>query len=183
MRVEIADSKPAEERNEKLSHRMAAAVRAPRVAVGSRPRTSRAAAYPRDVDAGAAVRAWIKGYSAAWKARDADAVAAMYAEQAVYRSLPFRDPLHGRAGVLDYTRWAFSSEEDADFWFGEPVSEGDRAAVEYWAVILARGGAISTLAGTVLLRFDEDGRVLEHRDYWALEEGRKTPYDGWSSSS
>ena len=135
------------------------------------------------MDASAAVRGWVKGYSTAWEARDAEAVAAMYAENAVYRSLPFREPLHGRAGVLDYTRWAFSSEQDADFWFGEPVCEGDRAAVEYWAVILARDGAISTLAGTVLLRFDAEGRVLEHRDYWALEEGRRTPYEGWSATS
>jgi ketosteroid isomerase-like protein len=133
------------------------------------------------VDAHDAARAWVAGYSAAWKAQDADSVAALYAEDAVYRSHPFREPLTGRKGVLDYTRWAFGSEQDVDFWFGEPIAEGDRAVVEYWALILQRGGAISTLAGSVVLRFTEGRRVREHRDSWALEDGRRPPYDGWSA--
>ena len=132
------------------------------------------------MDAHEAARRWITGYSAAWKAHDADAVARLYADDAVYRSQPFRDPLHGSSGVLDYSRWAFSSEQDVDFWFGEPVADGNRAAVEYWAVILQRDGAISTLSGTVLLRFAADGRVAEHRDCWTVEQGRRSPYDGWA---
>jgi ketosteroid isomerase-like protein len=132
------------------------------------------------VDAAEAARAWIAGYSSAWKARDADAVASLYADDATYRSQPFREPLHGHAGVVEYTRWAFSSEQDVDFWFGEPLAAGDGAAVEYWAVILEPDGGISTLAGAVVLRFAEDGRVAEHRDYWAVEQGRRPPYDGWA---
>jgi hypothetical protein len=133
------------------------------------------------VDTHEAARAWIDGYARAWKARDAELAGQLYAEDAIYRSHPFRDPHHGRAGMLEYTRWAFSSEEDADCWFGEPIVQGDRAAVEYWAVILELGGGISTLAGSVVLRFREDGKVTEHRDYWALEQTRRTPYDGWAS--
>ncbi len=132
------------------------------------------------MDARAAVRAWIDGYSLAWRNRDADAVAALYAEDVVYRSHPLRDPHLGRRGAVEYTRWAFSSEQDVEFWFGEPLVDGDRAAVEYWALILEAHDTITTLAGTVLLRFREDGRVLEHRDYWALQEGRHPPYDGWA---
>ena len=96
--------------------------------------------------------------------------------------IPFRDPLHGVAGVIEYTRWAFSSEQDVEFWFGEPLADGNRATVEYWAVILQQDGAISTLAGTVWLRFDDDGRVSEHRDYWTLEDGRRPPYESWETS-
>lgn len=143
--------------------------------------TSRGSSYPSAVDAHEAARRWIAGYSAAWRTRDADAVAALYTGDTVYRSHPFREAQSGRAGVLDYTRWAFSSPQDVDFWFGRPIASGDRAAVEYWAVILERGGAISTLAGTVVLRFDDGGLVVEHRDYWALEEGRRSPYDGWNA--
>jgi ketosteroid isomerase-like protein len=135
------------------------------------------------VDAHEAIRHWITGYSAAWRGRDADAVSKLYTDDAIYRSHPFRDALHGHAGVLEYTRWAFSSEEDADFWFGEPITGADRAAVEYWAVILDQHGKISTLAGTVVLRFAADGRVAEHRDYWALEEGRRARYDGWTDEA
>jgi len=134
----------------------------------------------RVVDTDAAVRNWIARYSLAWKGHDADAVSKLYADDAVYRSHPFRDPLRGHNGVFEYSRWAFDSETDVDLWFGDPVTDGDRATVEYWAVILDQHGKISTLAGNVVLRFAEDGRVTEHRDYWALEEGKRPPYDDWA---
>jgi hypothetical protein len=49
------------------------------------------------------------------------------------------------------------------------VVDGDRAAVEYWAIITSTSGDAETIAGVSLLRFDEDGRVAEHRDVWASE--------------
>jgi hypothetical protein len=39
--------------------------------------------------------------------------------------------------------------------------------------VLRSEGREHTLAGTTLLRFDADGLVVEHRDYWALEDGRR----------
>ena len=135
------------------------------------------------MDTHEAVRNWIERYSAAWKGHDADAVSKLYTDDAVYRSHPFRDALNGHAGVFEYSRWAFDSEADVDLWFGEPTAAGDRASVEYWAVILDQHGKIYTLAGTVVLRFAPDGRVAEHRDYWALEDGRRAPYDGWAGQT
>ena len=183
LRVEIADSKPAEERNEKLNLTgRPSAVRTARVADAAAVPTDGGGTLP-CVDTHEAARRWVAGYSAAWKSHDAGAVARLYTEDGVYRSHPFRDPLHGAAGVREYTDWAFSSETDADVWFGEPLAEGNGAAIEYWAVILQRDGAISTLAGTVLLRFGDDGRVTEHRDYWALDDGRRAPYEGWDATA
>ena len=56
--------------------------------------------------------------------------------------------------------------------FGEPIVRGDRAAVDWWAVVTAVDGTVETLAGTSLLRFDGDGLVLEQRDVWASSPGR-----------
>ena len=36
-----------------------------------------------------------------------------------------------------------------------------------------------TIAGASILRFDADGRVIEHRDYWTLDHGTHPPPDGW----
>jgi hypothetical protein len=30
-----------------------------------------------------------------------------------------------------------------------------------------------------VIRFGADGRVVEHRDYWAMEDGRREPPPGW----
>jgi hypothetical protein len=105
-------------------------------------------------------------------------VAALYTDDAVYLSHPFRRPHLGRAGVIEYARSAFDSEEATEIWFGEPVAAGDRAAVEYWAILVS-GGKEHTLAGTTMLRFAEDGRCRDHRDYWSMEEGRREPPAGW----
>jgi hypothetical protein len=57
---------------------------------------------------------------------------------------------------------------------------GNRASVEWWAS-WEEDGAPITLAGTTLLTFDPDGQVVDHRDYWNQQDGRRAPYDGWAS--
>jgi uncharacterized protein (TIGR02246 family) len=130
------------------------------------------------VDAEAAARAWIDGWRRAWPARDAEAVAALYAPDAVYLSHPFREPHLGAAGVLEYARTAFAEEDLVEVTFGNPVAAGDRAAVAYWAILTA-GGKELTLAGITMLRFAADGRVADHRECWSTEEGRREPPPGW----
>lgn len=125
------------------------------------------------MDAAAAVRAWIDAWSRAWPAYDADLLEPVYAEDAVFRSLPFREP-HTPA---DYARWAFADENErlVELRFGEPVLGASEAAVEYWAALLRRDGSDATLAGVSLIWLGEDGRVVEQRDYWELAEGRHPP--------
>ena len=56
----------------------------------------------------------------------------------------------------------------------------DRAAVEWWGTWVEQGQRV-TLAGATLLRFDTDGQVVDHRDYWNEVERREAPYPGWLS--
>src|SRR5205085_3588265 len=130
------------------------------------------------MDAEAAARTWVDGWSRGWAAADPDTIAALYAEDTVFVSHPFRPPHVGRAGVREYARWAFESDETVDFAFGEPVATRDRAVVEYWA-ILRSDDQDQTLFGIALLRFRDDGLVVSQRDYWSLEAGRREPPDGW----
>jgi hypothetical protein len=91
----------------------------------------------------------------------------------VFYSHPFRD----RQRAVEYVRWAFSEQAHADCRFGEPIVSGHRAAVDWWAAITATDGSVESLAGTSLLRFDEGGLVVEQRDAWALEPGRRELVD------
>ena len=133
------------------------------------------------MDVDAAARAWAAGWERAWWARDADAVAALYAEDCVFRSHPFRNPHLGRAGARDYASWAFAEEESVrDVRFGTPIANGDRAAVEYWAVVVEDGAPV-TIAGIAVIRFDAAGLVAEQHDYWAQEPSARTPWEGWGA--
>jgi hypothetical protein len=120
-------------------------------------------------------RRWAEGYRVAWEAGDPGAAAALYAPDCVFHSAPFREPER----PLDYTRRVFPEATAEDVRFGEPVEEGDRAAVEWWAVLVTPDGEEQALAGCSILRFDEAGLVVEARDYWQLEPGRREPPPGW----
>ena len=95
--------------------------------------------------------------------------------QRARRSQPFRALQEPRA----YAEWAFSEQDEADVWFGEPIVNGDRATCEYWGVVSFQGRD-GTIAGVAVIRFDADGLVSDQRDYWNAEEGRREPLDGWA---
>jgi ketosteroid isomerase-like protein len=124
------------------------------------------------------VQAWVDEYGRAWRDKDADAVVALFTEDAEYRSSPFRDPSVGSTGIRDYWTRATSTQEDADVRMGTPVVAGDRVVVEWWATMRDEGEEI-TLPGCLLLRFAADGRCAALREYWHVEPGLHEPHPGW----
>lgn len=126
------------------------------------------------MDTLAAARRWAETWERAWPTRDVAAIEALYAERASYRSLAFEPA----TTVERYLSKTFADESEVECRFGRPVTSGDRAAVEWWASWL-QGGAPITLAGVTVLRFDADGFVVDHRDYWNAADRREPPYDGW----
>jgi len=130
------------------------------------------------VDAHAAARAWIQAWQDGWPGEDVERIVTRYEPDAPYRSHPFREPSTAR----DYLTQAFTEEVLVRCWFGEPVVEGDRAAVEYWAILRSHDGSDVTIAGTAILLFDEDGLVRSHWDYWDQRDGAEAPPSEWDSA-
>ena len=122
----------------------------------------------------AAAGRWAQVWERAWRDRDAQAIEALYGENCVFRTHPFRDAEDPRA----YVRRELPTESEVDARFGRPIVNGDRAAVEWWATLVEEGREI-TLAGFSWLRFGEDGLVVEQRDYWAQADGRRPPPRPW----
>jgi hypothetical protein len=130
------------------------------------------------VDTEAAARAWADAWERCWRALDAELLQPVYAPDAVHRSHPFREP----GNPIEYARWALGEEEgEPEVWMGDPIVAGDRAAIEWWAVLIENGKLIS-LAGTSIIRFDEDGRAVEQNDYWGQADGRTPPWKGWGQT-
>src|ERR671935_280336 len=99
------------------------------------------------MDSQASARRWAATWTAAWRAHDVEAVVALYADDCVHRSTPFRPPHRGRQGVRGYVTGAFADERRVDdVRFAAPLVHGDRAWVEYWALLVDAGGAPATLA-------------------------------------
>src|ERR1044072_500165 len=85
---------------------------------------------------------WIEGYRRAGGERGpqaagapftAGAAAAFCAEAASYRASPSREPRNlGHEGVVAYWTGATSSQEDVQVEMGEPLVDGNHAAVDWW---------------------------------------------------
>jgi len=131
------------------------------------------------MDAEAAARRWIDLWSRSWRALDAELLQPLYAPDAVFRSDPFREAQN----PLDYARWALAQEQgEPQVWMGDPIVMGDRAAIEWWAVVVENGKQIS-LAGASIIRFGDDGRVVEQHDYFGQADARVPPWPGWATSA
>jgi len=125
-----------------------------------------------------AARRWATVWERAWAAKDVEAIVALYSDSARYRALVLREPEVGVAGVRAYLQRTFGEENAIECQFGEPVAGSDRAAVEWWSS-WTEGGEDLTMAGVTILRFDADGMVVDHRDYWNQLDRREPPFDGW----
>jgi len=123
----------------------------------------------------AAARAWVDAWLQSWSTRDPEPIASRYADSGVFLSHPFREPLVGPAGAREYVAGATADQAAVECAFGEPIVFGERAAVEWWAVITSRDGSQETVAGTSVIRFDGKGKVVEDCAYWAGEAGRHDP--------
>jgi SnoaL-like domain len=124
-----------------------------------------------------AARLWAEAWKQGWEALDPEPVMARYAPSAVHFTEPFRDPSRNATDIRAYVERVFGEEEDPRVWIGEPIADGDRAAIPWWAS-LREDGADSTLAGTSMLRFDADGMVVEQWDAWNQLGQRREPHPG-----
>jgi nuclear transport factor 2 (NTF2) superfamily protein len=128
------------------------------------------------------VQEWVDGYAQAWRDRDADAAAALFAADSTYRDHPTAEAHRGPDGVRAYWANITSTQENPDVRMGAPIvsGEGRRAAVEFWVRMLNSGQQV-TVIGILFLRFAEDGLCEELRETWNFEPGDFAPPDDWGS--
>jgi hypothetical protein len=129
-------------------------------------------------DTRAAAQNWARTWQAAWEARDVERVLTLYSPEIEYWTEPYREPYRGLAGAREYVTQSFASEHTVTAWFGEPLVDGDRAAVPWWATQIEDDKPV-TLAGISLLRFNDDGLVVEEWDTWNATEPMRTRPPTW----
>jgi hypothetical protein len=115
------------------------------------------------MDTREAAKRWAETWERGWRGQDTTEILPLYAAEARLQSHPFRDAV----APADYIDPTFGEEESAECWFGEPIVDGDRAAVEWSAETKLKDESGEKLAGVSLVRFDADGLVVEQRDFWA----------------
>jgi limonene-1,2-epoxide hydrolase len=128
------------------------------------------------------IQEWVDAYAQAWRDRDADAAAALFTDDSVYRDHPLQEGHRGAEGVHAYWANVTASQDRVDVRMGRPIeaADGRRAAVEFWVTML-NGGAEVTLVGILFLSFAEDGRCEDLRETYFFESGDHAPHAGWGA--
>lgn len=124
------------------------------------------------------VTEWAEAYRKAWENSDAEAAASLFTEAASYRSLIYEEPHRERSGVTEYWVGVTSTQTEISVRMGRPFVDGLRAAVEFWTTMKVEDAPV-TLAGCLLLTFDETGLCSDLREYWNFTDGIHQPPEGW----
>ncbi|WP_052423403.1 nuclear transport factor 2 family protein [Nonomuraea candida] len=132
----------------------------------------------------ATVVGWVERYLRAWKDKDDVAVGKLFTRDAVYQEVPGDDSrtFVGREAIRKYWRGITKGQSQVTTRYGEPVIQGDRAAVELW-ITLKGGGKWMTIIETNVMTFDRHGQVSRNAEYWTLRQGKFAPPRGWGSGS
>lgn len=101
-----------------------------------------------------------------------------YAETAHFRD-PFND-VRGREAIGSIFRHMFASLPSPSFTVTGRYGEGEEVVLR-WEFRFVAGGGERLIEGLSTLRFDADGRVAEHQDYWdpAANLYEAVPLLGW----
>jgi hypothetical protein len=112
------------------------------------------------VDA-ASLGGWLGAYFAAWRSNDPADVAALFTEDAVYSVGPFAEAWHGRDAIVEHWTAGAAGEIEAAW---EVLALAGDTGVAHWNV--RQPAPATELDGILVLRFADDGRCREHREWF-----------------
>lgn len=118
---------------------------------------------------------WLEGYVRAWRSDDPADVRALFTVDAEYYPHPFRDPWRGREAIV--REWIDRGDSRIEWdWDHRVIAvDGDTAVVD--ARIRYPGAGEPDKGGTEyasiwVVRFAEDGRAREFREWWVPRPAR-----------
>jgi hypothetical protein len=118
-----------------------------------------------------AFRSWLDAYGKAWESRNAEAAAALYAEDGTYQVTPFLEPMRGRKAIFEYWSEVARTEENVRFGYEMLVANSGLNIARWWAsFVIVPQGLQTKLDGIFLISLDEEGRCKSLREWWHKEQ-------------
>ncbi|MBB6096869.1 nuclear transport factor 2 (NTF2) superfamily protein [Deinobacterium chartae] len=109
--------------------------------------------------------AWLARLKSAWESRDADAAAALFAQDVLYCEDPFGEALRGREAVRAYWRAMLADQQDVRF-AGEVLADTPQQRVIHWQVRYRGAGGAVELSGVSAGEPDATGLPRRWREWW-----------------
>ena len=112
--------------------------------------------------------AWLDAYIDAWRTYDAEAVGALFADDAEYRYHPWDEPVRGRDAIVQ--DWLANRDEPGSWEASyEPWAVDGRRAVATGTSRYTDPNAPRTYHNVFLVEFDETGRCTSFTEVFGLE--------------
>ena len=118
-----------------------------------------------------AFKSWLEAYGRAWRDRDPQAAADLFAEQDTYQVTPFLEPMRGRTAIFEY--WSHVAETERDIQFGyEVLALTPEAGIARWwaSFLIVPQGLQTKLDGIFLITLDADGHCKSLREWWHKDQ-------------
>jgi ketosteroid isomerase-like protein len=105
---------------------------------------------------------WVRRYVDAWESNDPEEIGALFADDALYYTAPYRQPWSGRDGIVE--EWLDRKDEPGEWRFSWEVLgvDGDLGFIK-GVTTYADGDDYSNLW---VIRLSDDGRASEFTEWW-----------------
>jgi ketosteroid isomerase-like protein len=106
---------------------------------------------------------WMAAYERAWASNDAEEIGALFADDALYFTTPFREPWRGRREIVD--GWLDRKDEPGGWAFEwQPLVDTPELAI-ITGTTTYREPAL-TYSNLWVLKLGDDGRCREFTEWW-----------------
>jgi uncharacterized protein (TIGR02246 family) len=116
-------------------------------------------------------RNWLDAYGRAWRERDPQAAAELYAEDGTYQVTPFLEPMRGREAIRDYWVEVAGTEKDITFSY-EILAVAEEFGIAHWRASFDRTppGLKTKLDGIFFIHLDASGKCASLREWWHKQQ-------------
>jgi len=119
----------------------------------------------------ATFKSWLEAYGRAWRDRNPQAAANLFAEDGIYQVTPFLEPMRGRPAILEYWSQVARTEEDIQFGYEVLSVTPEIGIARWWAsFIRVPPGLRTRLDGIFLISLDADGHCRSLREWWHKDQ-------------
>jgi len=119
------------------------------------------------------VNQWLQNYVSAWKSYDADAIRALFSENAAYRFNTFDEPVQGREAIV--ANWLENRDKPNtyDAQYQAIAVDGSTAVAQGYTQYFKPDGKTleREFANLFVLKFDADGRCADYCDWYMQKRG------------
>jgi len=117
------------------------------------------------------IQTWLEAYGSAWRDRNPQAAASLYAEDGSYQVTPFLEAMRGHAAILEYWQNVARTQENIQFGFEVMAVTADFGIARWWASFVIIPQQLQTkLDGIFLISLDSAGRCTSLREWWHKDQ-------------